>query len=101
MRENLNSEIIDRIIYHLGLALRDNETTEPKVEIEVDGLQSRFNNNYISITFANVVCSDVTIHIHITDLPEQHQEFLKKALAMWFVNVDGGYLVETEEVIEA
>ena len=101
MREKLNNEIIDRVIYHLGLALRDNNTSDPKVEVEVEGLQSKFHNDYISITFANVVCTDVTIHIHITDLPKQHQEYLRKALALWFINVDEGFLVETKEVIEA
>lgn len=99
MREKLNSEIIDRVIYEIGLALRDNVSSDPHVEVEVAGLKSRYINNYVTISSSDQISLNVSFHV--TDLPKQHQEFLRKALALWFINVDEGFLVETKEVIEA
>tara|TARA_R110001583_G_scaffold144666_8_gene296654 strand:- start:9115 stop:9420 length:306 start_codon:yes stop_codon:yes gene_type:complete len=101
MPEKLNSDILDEVIYQLGMALRDNQGENPVAKIEVDGIVGIYKNNYISINFADLGHHKIGLHIHFVDLPKKHQEYLRSSLAMWFINVNEGYLVEPEEVIQA
>ena len=95
----ITNELFNEIVFHLGQEIRDNvDRAFPYAEVVIKDTKAVFRYNIISVDFGTIGNTKLGFKVHMEDLPEMQREYIRASIAIWFIDVDEGFLVSHEGI---